>query len=727
MARNLMDNMKGEDSLDLTDVTGTNTPDMKDALKEHGLVEMMSPLVADIKQKFDEAERARQTRERQWLRNVNSYRGYDSSEGRFRDSEKSKVFVRTTTVKVKAAYAQVIEAMFADGTFPIDISSTVVPEGVSEFAHLKTDMDAEPQGANEADNAGVPEGPLAGIGFEGDGFTPMPGATADKLAFLGGLKDELTDDEGETPLAEGISRDGSPTISLAKESARRMKKVIHDQLEETKARTETRKAVFEMCLMGTGVMKGPFNVNKTLHKWERDEETGENMYVPETVQTSRSSMVSTWNFYPDPNATKPEEMEWSIERHKMNHAQVRSLKKRPHFDAGAIDRLLMRMGNYERKSFEHTLDEKNTTESEGRLFEVLEFWGFMDRKMLEDFNLPTEQMVDDHVQVNVWVSGNEVLRVVVNPFLPQRIPYYVIPYEIDPYSIWGTGVPESMEDTQALMNGFARLAVDNLALAGSLVFDVDESMLVPGQDMEISPGKIFRRQMGGAGQAIYGLKFPNTANENMMMFDKFRQLADETTGIPSFAHGQMGVMSPTRTASGMSMLLNNASLNIKTVIRNIDDFLLKPLGEAYYRWNMQFNPEVDIKGDLEVKATGSSSLQAKEVRSQRLNSFLQMAANPALAPLIKLQTVLREFAITMDIDPEEILNNPEEAKIYAQLMGIQNMQAQNAQNAAEQQAGMDAGGVQAPGTPGFTGNTEGAGNMGGGENAAESASVLPAL
>ena len=60
------------------------------------------------------------------------------------------------------------------------------------------------------------------------------------------------------------------------------------------------------------------------------------------------------------------------------------------------------------------------------------------------------------------------------------------------------------------------------------------------------PGKgVFRRQAGMPGQAIYGLKFPNTAPENMMMFDKFRQLADEQTGIPSYSHGQTGVQSMT--------------------------------------------------------------------------------------------------------------------------------------------------------------------------------------
>ena len=117
-----------------------------------------------------------------------------------------------------------------------------------------------------------------------------------------------------------------------------------------------------------------------------------------------------------------------------------------------------------------------------------------------------------------------------------------------------------MDDSQQIMNGHARMAIDNLALAGNLVFDVDETMLVPGQDMTVFPGKIFRRQAGMPGQAVHGLKFPNTATENMMMFDKFRQLADEQTGIPSYSHGQTGVQSMTRTASGMSMLLSAANL-----------------------------------------------------------------------------------------------------------------------------------------------------------------------
>jgi hypothetical protein len=217
------------------------------------------------------------------------------------------------------------------------------------------------------------------------------------------------------------------------------------------------------------------------------------------------------------------------------------------------------------------------------------------------------------------------------------------------------------------------MAIDNLALAGNLVFDIDETMLVPGQDMKVFPGKIFRRQSGMPGQAIHGVKFPNTSTENLMMFDKFRQLADESTGIPSYSHGTTGVQSTTRTAAGMSMLMGAAALSIKTVIKNIDDMLLRPLGETLFAWNMQFNEDApEIKGDLHVKARGTTSLMQKEVRSQRLMTFLQVASNQNLAPFVRWHTILSEIAKSLDIEPEKLINDPEKAAIFAKIMGMAN-------------------------------------------------------
>ena len=46
-----------------------------------------------------------------------------------------------------------------------------------------------------------------------------------------------------------------------------------------------RNAIFEACLLGTGIVKGPLNFNKRVHKWEKGQ--GQRKYVPyEKVSTS---------------------------------------------------------------------------------------------------------------------------------------------------------------------------------------------------------------------------------------------------------------------------------------------------------------------------------------------------------------------------------------------------------------------------------------------------------
>ena len=47
--------------------------------------------------------------------------------------------------------------------------------------------------------------------------------------------------------------------------------------------------------------------------------------------------------------------------------------------------------------------------------------------------------------------------------------------KLNPYQFFGVGIPENMDDAQTIMNGHARMAIDNLALAGNLVFDIDET------------------------------------------------------------------------------------------------------------------------------------------------------------------------------------------------------------------------------------------------------------
>lgn len=668
-----------------------------------------SNLLMNTKTKIDSAKHNRSALEGQWFRNTQAFKGIDTST--FRRSENNDVYLRTTAVKTRAAYSQIVEALLSDGRFPVEVTATEVPFGVSEYAHLSSDMDEMPDVEVEK------EDPMTDIGFEGDGRKMKPGARFDDIkggkAFLAGLAKEFTKEDGTTPLKEGMGHQGEPTISPAKKTARRLDKLIQDHLTASKARTVLRKAIFEACLLGTGAIKGPFNINKKLPKWVVDKETGKRKYEPVEIMSPQIDYVSLWNLLIDPNANTQEDAEWIAEKHRMTSAQVYALKRRPHFKAEEIDVLIAGGGNYTEDNFESQIRGNQTGTEINNLFEVMEYWGYASVDELEEYGMKVPKDAEDVVQVNIWYSGSHLLRVVINPFLPQRLPYFVFPYEIRPYELYGVGIPEAMEDSQKMMNGFARLAVDNLALAGSVMMAIDESALIHGQTDEIYPGKIWRIISGtNASQAIQDIKFPNTAPENLQMMQEFRQQADEATGIPSIAHGQTGVSGFGRTSSGMSMLLQNASLNIKTVIRNMDDHLFMPLGQAHYQWEMQYSTEQypEIEGDLEIKATGSQSLQQKEVRAQRIQTFLQIGANPALAPLIKFPTVLRELAVAMEMDPVEILNSPEESAIYASLIGAQNAQQQ------AQQPGQGAGPLGSPPpptSPSFTGNTEGAGNPAG--------------
>ena len=689
---------KNKDNIPFMDDKAIGLPDAKDTFTD---VFRAGGLISFVEERFNKSETSRRNDEERWLKAYRNYRGIYGDDIKFTEAEKSRVFIKVTKTKTLAAYGQITDVLFANNSFPLSIEPTTLPEGVAESVHVETNpqlKDVQPE-------------PISPFGYKGDGKELPPGATPRTLMdMLGPLKNKLEgldvkQGAGESPTAI--------TFSPAMVAAKKMQKKIMDQLEESNANKQLRASAFEMSLFGTGIMKGPFAVDKEYANWKED-----GTYDPVIKTMPQTSHVSVWNFYPDPDASSMDDAQYVIERHKMTRSQLRGLKRRPMFRANVIDQVVNEGENYTKKYWEDSLSDFSPDSGVDR-FEVLEYWGSVEIEFLieNEIEIPKELEDAAELQANIWICGGKIIRLVLNPFKPVRIPYYAVPYELNPYSFFGVGIAENMDDTQTLMNGFMRLSVDNAVLSGNLVFEVDETNLVPGQDMTIYPGKVFRRQGGAPGQAIFGTKFPNVSNENLQMFDKARQLADESTGLPSFAHGQTGVAGVGRTASGISMLMNAASGGIKTVIKNVDDYLLRPLGEAFFAFNMQFDYDPEAAGDLEVKARGTESLMQNEVRSQRLLQFLQVVQNPTLAPFAKMPYIVREIAKSMDLDPDLVANNMDEAARQALVL----QQMQPAQPPAPEGApaggpppvsdmtgggggNMGVGAVATPGEQGFSGN-----------------------
>ena len=688
---------------------------------EDKLFGSLNSIVNFVTQRFKRSEDARLNDEERWLRSYRNYRGIYGPDVQFTSSEKSKVFVKVTKTKTLAAYGQIVDVLFGNNKFPLSVEPSVLPDGVADSVHINVDPNAGPaQGALSEAFGKEPTRPY----LIGPDTKLEPGDTRTTLMKrLGGMKnklapvsDKIIEGDGTTPT--------TVTFHPAMVAAKKMEKKIHDQLNESGASKHLRSMAFEMALLGTGVMKGPFAIDKEYPNWDEEGD-----YDPLIKTVPSTNHVSVWNFYPDPEATSMDDAEYVVERHKMSRNQLRGLRGRPYFMDDSIQLVIDKGPDYVRKHWEMKMEDDDSHPSDTERWEVLEFWGFVDTDILEENGIEIPRALRNlaEVNANIWVCNGEIIRCVLNPFKPSRIPYYSVPYEHNPYSFFGVGIAENMDDTQTLMNGFMRMAVDNAVLSGNLLIEIDETNLVPGQDLSVYPGKVFRRQGGAPGQAIFGTKFPNVAGENMQLFDKARVLADESTGFPSFAHGQTGVSGVGRTASGISMLMSAANGSIRTVVKNVDDYLLAPIGRAFFAFNMQFDFDETIRGDLEVKANGTESLMANEVRSQRLMQFLQVASNPMLAPFAKMDYIVREIAKSMDLDPDKVTNSMADAAIQAEIMkGFQQPMPQpqgamppEAGGPAPQQApaGADAqdqtgagggtigtGVAPAPGEQGFSGN-----------------------
>jgi hypothetical protein len=136
------------------------------------------------------------------------------------------------------------------------------------------------------------------------------------------------------------------------------------------------------------------------------------------------------------------------------------------------------------------------------------------------------------------------------------------------------------------------------------------------------------------------------------------------------------------------MLMGAAQVVIKTVIKNIDDFLIKPLIRSYYNFNMEWSMDENIKGDMKIEALGSSILVAREVMNRSMTEFLSITANEFDMPLVERPRILRKIAKNMGLSEEDIksdrklkkeANTPDPMKVKLQELAVEKAELENAE------------------------------------------------
>lgn len=156
----------------------------------------------------------------------------------------------------------------------------------------------------------------------------------------------------------------------------------------------------------------------------------------------------------------------------------------------------------------------------------------------------------------------------------------------------------------------------------------------------------------------------------MAVYEKFSRLTDDHSGIPGYVYGDLDVQGAGRTSSGLSMLMGAAGKGIRQVVMHIDMDVVKPIVERQFVYNMRYDEDESIKGDVEVVAKGAINLAVKETVNLRRIEFLNATSNPVDIEIIGREgraAILREIAKGLQMDIDEVVPSREKSAYDARM------------------------------------------------------------
>lgn len=385
--------------------------------------------------------------------------------------------------------------------------------------------------------------------------------------------------------------------------------------------------------------------------------------------------VDPFNIYPEPGITNIADG-YIFEHHPMPRHELAGLIGVPSYDDDAI-RKVLEIGNSQSWINEDVELQKEELErkfyayeSPVDTFDVLEFWGKVNGEHLREWGLSDDEVPDPakEYDANVWIVGNYVIKAVLNYDPLGEKPYSKTSFIKSPGAFWGRGIPEIIEDLQSVCNAAARALVNNMGLASGPQVEVNLERIPPNEDItQLHPWKIWQvtnDPLGSSAPAVRFAQPDSRANELMGVYDRFSRLADDHSGIPAYVYGDLNVQGAGRTASGLSMLMGSAGKGIRQVVMHIDNDVIRPTVQRQFVYNMRYDDDESIKGDVEIVAKGAINLAVKETVNVRRVEFLNATANPIDLEIIGQDgraAILREVAKGLQMPVDDIVPSREKS------------------------------------------------------------------
>lgn len=419
-------------------------------------------------------------------------------------------------------------------------------------------------------------------------------------------------------------------------AARKMERKINDQLDEAGFSKALSDFVDDFCTVECAFLKIEKKIKpKLVHSFDEDR-----IATIETVKKESFNIrtINPFDAYWAPGSDSPERGDF-IERLRLSRGEVYDMiKLGPPYNEESIRRAL---NSHDSGSLTNWLwtdrvrsviaDNNSFWEKSTSDIDALNWYGTAPGKELIEWGVPESEIedVDDEYHIEAIMIGYELVMVRINKDPLNRRGIFASSYEKVPGNIAGNSPARLMRDSTNMINSCARSLQNNLAYASGFQVEVDYTRISSETKIhDIHPYKIWQAresEYSGDRRAVNFFQPESNASELLAIIDRFKNQAAADTGIPDVMHGTASAgLGADATARGQAMLLDNAAQLLRFAVRNVDEDVVVPLIEYLYHYNMRFDPDPSIKGDLSVVARGTNAMLQRQDARQNIMAMLEI-------------------------------------------------------------------------------------------------------
>lgn len=364
-----------------------------------------------------------------------------------------------------------------------------------------------------------------------------------------------------------------------------------------------------------------------------------------------------------------------IEKSRLTRAELNDLLDLPGFNQDEVRAVLEEYGrgglydNWDTTDAERAVLEsrENPAWNRSGLISQMEFHGNVQGTILQEYGMPgvSDPLRDYHI--DAYCIGSHVIKANLSPSPRSRHMYYITSFEKVPGTPVGNGLTDMISDIQDVANATLRSLVNNMSIASGPQVVVNDDRCRPEENTdELFPWKrwhVSNDPVGNNSKPPVEFYQPQSnANDLLTVFKAFIELSDDVSAIPKYIGGQASGGAG-RTASGLAMLMGNASKILQTVAANVDRDVFEVALIQLTDLVLLSDTTGILTGSEDIYVQGVNVAVQRETQRQRQLEFLQHTANPMDMDIIGIAgrgEVLRSVSQTIGLDGDKVVPSAEE-------------------------------------------------------------------